>query len=103
VPGHLGPAQALRLVARHLRQVGRVHQGLATRPGPTVLTWYLPLAGGRPEEGRQRLLSASREQWAWRCVPLMSPGEGCAHPSSFTSLHTAPHPLLLPAAWSAQY
>ena len=30
-PGHLGPAQALRLVTRHLRQVGRVHQGLAAR------------------------------------------------------------------------
>lgn len=47
-----------------LGYVVATHQGVATRPGPTVLTWYLPLAGGSPGEGRQRLLATSREQWA---------------------------------------
>lgn len=40
------------------------HQGLASRPGPTVLTWYLPLAQRTPVEGRRELLSAPRERWA---------------------------------------
>jgi glycine/D-amino acid oxidase-like deaminating enzyme len=47
-----------------LGYVVATHQGVATRPGPTVLTWYLPLAAGSPGEGRQRLLATTREQWA---------------------------------------
>ena len=40
------------------------HQGVASRPGPTVLTWYLPLTGEAPAEGRKRILATSRERWA---------------------------------------
>ena len=47
-----------------LGYVVATHQGLASHPGPTVLTWYLPLTGEAPAEGRKRLLSTSRERWA---------------------------------------
>lgn len=40
------------------------HQGVATSPGPTVLTWYLPLTGVAPAEGRKRLLDTPRARWA---------------------------------------
>ena len=40
------------------------HQGVATRPGPTVLTWYLPLTAEAPAVGRKRLFDHTREQWA---------------------------------------
>jgi hypothetical protein len=40
------------------------HQALRTAPGPTVLTYYLPLSGQPPGAGRERLLAASREEWA---------------------------------------
>lgn len=39
------------------------HQGLASRPGPTVLTWYLPLTGEAPAQARKRLLDTPRERW----------------------------------------
>ena len=39
------------------------HQGLASRPGPTVLTWYLPLTGEAPAAARKRLLDTPRERW----------------------------------------
>jgi hypothetical protein len=47
-----------------LGYVVATHQGVATRPGPTVLTWFLPLAGQAPAEGRKRLLNGTRAQWA---------------------------------------
>lgn len=50
--------------AASLGYVVATHQGVATRPGPTVLTWYLPLAGDAPKAGRQRLLATTREAWA---------------------------------------
>jgi hypothetical protein len=37
---------------------------VASRPGPTVLTWYLPLTGEAPGEARKRLLATTREGWA---------------------------------------
>jgi monoamine oxidase len=46
-----------------LGYVVATHQGLASRPGPTVLTWYLPLTGETPLEGRKRLLSTSHDHW----------------------------------------
>ncbi len=46
-----------------LGYVVATHQGLASYPGPTVLTWYLPLTRASPAEGRQRLLSVARERW----------------------------------------
>ena len=47
-----------------LGYVVATHQGLASHPGPTVLTWYLPLTGESPAEGRKRLLATPRERWA---------------------------------------
>jgi hypothetical protein len=47
-----------------LGYVVATHQGVATRPGPTVLTWYLPLAGEAPAAGRRRLLDTTRAEWA---------------------------------------
>ena len=50
--------------SRSLGYVVATHQGVASRPGPTVLTWYRPLTEESPRAGRQRLLSTSREAWA---------------------------------------
>jgi hypothetical protein len=47
-----------------LGYVVATHQGLASRPGATVITWYLPLAGDAPAAGRKRLLNTTRESWA---------------------------------------
>jgi monoamine oxidase len=40
------------------------HQALRTAPGPTVLTYYLPLSAQAPAAARERLLAAPREEWA---------------------------------------
>jgi monoamine oxidase len=50
--------------AASLGYVVATHQGVGTRPGPTVLTWYLPLAGEAPASGRRRILESTREHWA---------------------------------------
>jgi hypothetical protein len=50
--------------SRSLGYVVATHQGVASRPGPTVLTWYRPLTEEAPRAGRQRLLATSREAWA---------------------------------------
>lgn len=47
-----------------LGYVVATHQGVTTQPGPTVLTWYRPLAEASPREGRRRALEATREHWA---------------------------------------
>ncbi|HQZ45104.1 MAG TPA: NAD(P)-binding protein [Usitatibacteraceae bacterium] len=47
-----------------LGYVVATHQDVATRPGPTVLTWYRPLSEQAPADGRQRLLSGTRQSWA---------------------------------------
>ncbi|APV48626.1 hypothetical protein BWI17_02350 [Betaproteobacteria bacterium GR16-43] len=47
-----------------LGYVVATHQGLSARPGPTVLTWYLPLAGEPPAVARKRLLETPRLRWA---------------------------------------
>jgi hypothetical protein len=47
-----------------LGYVVATHQDLASRRGPTVLTWYLPLCGEPPRAARERLLATSREAWA---------------------------------------
>ena len=47
-----------------LGYVVATHQALRSRPGPTVLTWYLPLADEPPLAGRRRLLETGRERWA---------------------------------------
>jgi phytoene dehydrogenase-like protein len=50
--------------APSLGYVVATHQGVASRPGPTVLTWYLPLANEAPAEARKRLAATPRETWA---------------------------------------
>lgn len=52
------------VVATH--QEGRDH-------GPTVWTWYLPLAGERPREVREALLAAPWERWAEAVVADLAP------------------------------
>lgn len=47
-----------------LGYVVATHQGVRTLPGPTVLTWYFPLAAVSPLEGRRKLMTLSRERWA---------------------------------------
>lgn len=46
-----------------LGYVVATHQGVTTLPGPTVLTWYFPLAAISPAEGRRKLLNLKREAW----------------------------------------
>jgi hypothetical protein len=47
-----------------LGYVVATHQGVASRPGPTVLTWYRPLTEEAPRDARKRLLETPREHWA---------------------------------------
>lgn len=55
-----------------LGYVVATHQGLASQPGATVVTWYLPLAGEAPAAGRKRLLSTAREGWAQAALGELS-------------------------------
>jgi hypothetical protein len=50
--------------SRSLGYVVATHQGVASRPGPTVITWYRPLTEDAPRAARQKLLASSREGWA---------------------------------------
>jgi len=47
-----------------LGYVVATHQSLDSHRGPTVLTWYQPLAGEPPRAARERLLATPRERWA---------------------------------------
>jgi len=47
-----------------LGYVVATHQRLRTAPGPTVLTYYLPLTAVAPAVARERLLAVAREEWA---------------------------------------
>jgi hypothetical protein len=47
-----------------LGYVVATHQDLASRRGPTVLTYYLPLCKEAPADARKRLLATPREAWA---------------------------------------
>jgi NAD(P)-binding Rossmann-like domain len=49
-----------------LGYVVATHQSLASRRGPTVITYYEALHGEAPAMGRERLLHTTREQWAER-------------------------------------
>jgi glycine/D-amino acid oxidase-like deaminating enzyme len=46
-----------------LGYVVATHQSVRSRPGPTVVTWYLPLSSDAPLAGRKRLLDTPRERW----------------------------------------
>ncbi len=47
-----------------LGYVVATHQKIQVRPGPTVLTYYLPLAHMAPAQARARLASAPWREWA---------------------------------------
>jgi predicted NAD/FAD-dependent oxidoreductase len=47
-----------------LGYVVATHQSLDSHRGPTVLTWYQPLATEAPRAARERLLATPRERWA---------------------------------------
>jgi len=47
-----------------LGYVVATHQSVATRPGPTVLTWYRPLTEEPTAASRRRLIDSTREGWA---------------------------------------
>jgi hypothetical protein len=51
-----------------LGYVVATHQDVASHRGPTVLTYYLPLADEPPARARERLLATSREGWAERIL-----------------------------------
>lgn len=46
-----------------LGYVVATHQGVETRPGATVLTWYRPLTEMAPRDARRKLLGSPREPW----------------------------------------
>ncbi|MDB5703928.1 MAG: twin-arginine translocation pathway signal protein [Sphingomonas bacterium] len=49
--------------SRSLGYVVATHQSLATTPGPTVLTWYLPLSDMPPAEARRELIDRPLGYW----------------------------------------
>jgi hypothetical protein len=49
--------------SRSLGYVVAGHQGLAGAPGPTVLTWYMPLSDSDPHEARRELLARPLDHW----------------------------------------
>jgi len=51
-----------------LGYVVATHQALRTAPGPTVLTYYLPLSDSQPAAARERLLATGRDEWAGRVL-----------------------------------
>ncbi|MCL4800557.1 MAG: NAD(P)-binding protein [Burkholderiales bacterium] len=51
-----------------LGYVVATHQDLASRRGPTVITYYEPLTGTPTAAARERLLATSREAWAARVL-----------------------------------
>lgn len=46
-----------------LGYVVATHQGLSAAPGPTVLTWYMPLSDMDPSAARRELLARPVEHW----------------------------------------
>ena len=49
--------------SRSLGYVVATHQSLATTPGPTVLSWYLPLSDTSPADARRALISQPLDYW----------------------------------------
>ena len=55
-----------------LGYVVATHQKIQVRPGPTVLTYYLPLAHMAPAQARARLASAPWREWAMPILDELS-------------------------------
>jgi len=49
--------------SRSLGYVVATHQSLKTTPGPTVLSWYLPLSDMSPADARRALIAQPLEHW----------------------------------------
>ena len=49
--------------SRSLGYVVATHQSLASTPGPTVLTWYMPLSDSDPHAARRELLARPLDHW----------------------------------------
>jgi hypothetical protein len=65
-PGGPGAQLAWDNVSWTSRSLGYVvagHQGLSSAPGPTVLTWYLPLSDMDPSAARRELNGRPLEHW----------------------------------------
>lgn len=63
-----GPGAALAwdnvsATSNSLGYVVATHQSLRSAPGPTVLSWYLPLSEGDPAAARQRMQQRSLADW----------------------------------------
>jgi hypothetical protein len=46
-----------------LGYVVATHQGLSAAPGPTVLTWYMPLSASAPADARRLMLARPLAEW----------------------------------------
>lgn len=80
-----------------LGYVVATHQGIASQPGGTVLTWYLPLAGEAPADARRRLLSTTREAWARAALgELARPHPEIREITSRIDVYANGHAMVLP-------
>jgi glycine/D-amino acid oxidase-like deaminating enzyme len=80
-----------------LGYVVATHQGVASQPGATVVTWYLPLAGEAPAAGRRRLLSTTREGWARAALDdLARPHPEIRHIATRVDVFANGHAMVLP-------
>lgn len=75
-PLDLGPAGLARdHVLRDSEALGYVvatHQTIRVKPGPTVLTYYWPLADETPREARGRLMTTAWKVWVDRIIDELS-------------------------------
>ena len=75
-PLDLGPAGlAWDNVLRESEALGYVvatHQTIRVKPGPTILTYYWPLADEAPREARARLMTTPWKVWADRIIDELS-------------------------------
>src|SRR5262249_20362996 len=82
-----------------LGYVVATHQGVESRPGPTVLTWYRPLAELEPRAARQRLLATSREAWAEAALADLSrPHPEIRETTRRVAVWAQGHAMAVPAA-----
>ncbi len=67
LPDARGLAQAWDNVSYYSDSLGYVvsnHQEISTRQKPTVITYYFPLSQMQPKESRQKLFTATKEEWS---------------------------------------
>jgi phytoene dehydrogenase-like protein len=80
-----------------LGYVVATHQDLASRRGPTVLTYYEPLSGEPPAAARERLLKTTREVWTARVLAdLGRPHSELAQITERVDVFTNGHAMVRP-------